>query len=79
MRSSTIITLGAMFAITGMTALSWQNFNYPLRETVIDDWTGNVMADRKNYLPMSPILGGIALAGGVGLIVMGARKPPCYE
>ena len=44
------------------------------RETLVDVGPVNVTADTKKSIPLSPILGGVLLAGGAVLIVVGARK-----
>ncbi len=75
MRSTPLIAIGVILAVLGAAALSWQKISYTTRETVVDVGPVKVTADNKKDLPLSPILGGIALAGGVGLIVVGARKP----
>jgi hypothetical protein len=75
MRNSSLIVIGVILAVLGAVALGWQKISYTTRETVVDVGPVKVTADNKKDLPLSPILGGIALAGGVGLIVVGARKP----
>lgn len=69
-----MITVGILFAVLGAAALGWQRITYTTRDTVVDVGSLKVTADNKKDIPLSPILGGIALAGGVGLIVMGVRK-----
>jgi hypothetical protein len=74
MNKSSLIALGLVLALLGAVALSWQKISYTTRETVVDVGPVKVTADNKKDLPLSPIFGGIALAGGVGLIAMGVRK-----
>lgn len=74
MSKSSLIAIGVILMVLGALALSWQKISYTQRETVVDVGPVKVTADNKKDIPVSPILGGIALAGGVGLIVMGVRK-----
>jgi uncharacterized membrane protein len=75
MSKSSLIVIGVILAVLGVVALGWQKISYTTRETVVDVGPLKVTADNEKDLSLSPILGGIALAGGVGLIVLGARKP----
>ena len=34
-----------------------------------------VTAERRKTLPLPPVLGGLALAGGIVLVVVGTRRP----
>jgi hypothetical protein len=45
------------------------------RETVIDIGPVHATADRQKTLPLPPVVGMAAVAGGVVLLVAGARKP----
>jgi hypothetical protein len=74
MRNTPLIAIGVILAILGAAALGWQKISYTTRDTVVDVGPVKVTADNKKDLPLSPILGGIAMAGGVGLIVLGTRK-----
>lgn len=75
MRRSSYLAIGVVLAILGAAALVWQKVNYTERETVLDAGAVNITAQTRKSLSLPPILGGIALAGGVGLIVVGARRP----
>ena len=53
---------------------SYQGVTYTTRETVLD--LGPIQATRETtkIMPLPPVLGGMALLGGVVLIVLGARR-----
>ncbi len=74
MRRTPLIATGAVLVVLGATALIWKSVSYTQRETLVDAGPVNVTADTRKSVPLSPILGGIVLAGGVGFIVVGARK-----
>jgi hypothetical protein len=75
MNRTHLVAIGIILAVLGAAALIWQKVGYTERETLVDVGSLSITADAKKSLPLPPILGGIALAGGVGLIVVGARKP----
>ena len=58
----------------GLLALIYQGFTYTKRETVVDIGPVHATADRQKTVPLPPLVGGLALVGGVVLLVAGARK-----
>ena len=74
MRRRPMIILGLILVVLGTAALIWRNFTYTERETVVDVGPVNISAETTKSVPVSPILGGIALAGGAVLIVLGMSK-----
>jgi len=75
MNRTHLVAIGIILAVLGAAALIWQKVGYTQRETLVDVGSVNITADTRKSVSLPPILGGIALAGGVGLIVVGARKP----
>ena len=65
---------GVVVIVLGLVALVYQGINYTSRETVIDIGPLHAMADRQKTLPLPPVLGIAAVAGGVVLLVAGVRK-----
>jgi len=55
-------------------ALVYQGFNYTRQEKVVDIGPIHATADRQEHVPLPPIVGGLALAAGAFLLVMGARQ-----
>ena len=66
--------VGVLLVVFGVLALIYQGFTYTKRETVIDIGPVHATADRQKTVPLPPLVGGLALAGGVVLLVAGARK-----
>lgn len=66
--------VGVVLIVLGLVALVYQGINYTSRETVIDIGPLHATADRQKTLPLSPVLGIAAVAGGVALLVAGVRK-----
>ena len=72
MKPMTIV--GVMLVVLGVVALVYQGVTYTSRETVIDIGPLHATADREKTLPLPPVLGIVAVAGGLVLLVTGARK-----
>ncbi|MCY2929567.1 MAG: DUF3185 domain-containing protein [Planctomycetota bacterium] len=68
------VMLGIALIILGVIGLIVQGVSYTSREKVVDLGGLTVTADKQKTIPIPAILGGVALAGGVALVVMGARK-----
>ena len=60
--------------VLGALALAYPVITYTTRETVVDIGPLEVTADKENRVPLSPILGGAAVALGFGLLVVGRRR-----
>ena len=69
-----IAIAGVLLIVLGLAALVYQGVTYTSRETVIDIGPITATADRQKTLPIPPVLGILAVAGGVALLVAGVRK-----
>jgi len=72
MKTYTII--GIILIVTGVIALAYQGITYTTREKVVDIGPIQMTADKTKTIPLPPIVGGIALLGGIVLVVAGGRK-----
>lgn len=72
MRSTAI--MGVFLALLGVAALVYQGVTYTSRETVLDIGPIQATKETTKTMPLPPILGGMAILGGVFLIVLGARR-----
>ena len=66
--------IGLILIVLGIAALAYQGITYTTREKVVDIGPVHVTAQKTRTLPLSPIAGAVALAGGIVLLVMGRRK-----
>ncbi|MGB9430816.1 MAG: hypothetical protein WBQ89_01115 [Candidatus Acidiferrum sp.] len=65
---------GILFILLGGFALAYQGFSYTHRENVLDVGPIHATADKHQRVYISPILGGLALLGGIAMLVVGSRK-----
>jgi hypothetical protein len=66
--------VGIALIILGVLALAYQGITYTTREKVIDLGPLKASVDKEKNIPLPPIVGVLALAGGVVLVIVGARK-----
>lgn len=64
---------GIVLIVAGLAALVYGGISYTSRETVIDIGPLHATADTEKTLPLPPIAGIVAVAGGIALLV-GNRK-----
>jgi hypothetical protein len=72
MKTNTIIAV--ILIILGIVAFTYQGITYKTTEKAIDIGPLQVTAEKTHTIPLPPILGGIALVGGIVLLVVGLRK-----
>ncbi|MBI2818284.1 MAG: DUF3185 domain-containing protein [Acidobacteria bacterium] len=66
--------MGIVLVIVGVLALAYGGITYTRQEKVLDIGPIHATKETQERIPVPPILGGIALAGGIALLVIGARK-----
>jgi len=72
MKTATI--LGIALIMLGVVAFAYQGVTYTTREKVIDLGPLQATVDKKQTIPLPPLVGGLALAGGIALLIVGARR-----
>jgi uncharacterized membrane protein len=72
MKSSTI--LGMILIILGIFALAYQGISYTKHEKVVDLGPLHATKDTTKTIPLPPILGGLALVGGIVLVAVGSKS-----
>ncbi len=72
MKSTSIA--GILLVVLGALALAYQGITYTRREKVLDVGPIHATRDTEKTIPLPPILGGVAILGGIALLVAGARR-----
>jgi hypothetical protein len=68
-----IMLLGALLIGVGVIAFTCQGINYTTREKVVDIGAMHITTEKKNTIPLTPIVGLLALTGGALMLVLGRR------
>jgi len=63
-----------VLVVLGLLALAYQGITYTHREKVLDIGPIHATKDTEEQIPVPPILGGLALVGGIVLLVAGAKR-----
>jgi hypothetical protein len=71
---SGLLVIAIVLIAVGVVSLAYQGITYTTREKVLEVGPIKATAEREKTIPLPPILGGLALAGGVVLLVAGARR-----
>jgi uncharacterized membrane protein len=69
-----ITLVGIVLIVLGALALAYQGFSYTRHEQVLNVGPMHVTAETQDRVPISPILGGLVLVGGIVLLVVGNKK-----
>ena len=72
MKTATI--LGIALILLGFVAFAYQGITYTTRKNVIDLGPLQATVDKKETIPLPPLVGGLALVGGIALLIVGIRK-----
>jgi len=66
--------LGVVLIVFGVVAFAYQGFTYTSREKAIDLGPIQVTTERTRRFPLPPIVGAVAVVGGIVLLVAGNRR-----
>jgi uncharacterized membrane protein len=69
-----ITMLGILLVVLGILALAYQGFSYTRQEKVLDIGPIHATADKREHVPLPPIVGGLALVSGALLLFFGAKQ-----
>lgn len=65
---------GVILIVLGIVALIYGGISYTREETILDIGPIEASAERRETIPLPPVLGAIALIGGIVLMVAGSRR-----
>ena len=63
--------IGVALLILGILALAYQGFSYTVPKKAVDLGPIQVTRQERHNVPLPPILGALALIGGIAVLVLG--------
>ena len=69
-----MIWIGILLIVLGALVLAYQGIDYTREKKVLDVGSVHLTTKTQERIPIPPILGGLALIGGVVLAVIGASN-----
>ena len=69
-----IMLVGIILIVLGVVALAYRGITYTTQEEIAKIGPLEAKVEKEKTIPLPPVLGGLALATGVVLVVLGARK-----
>lgn len=67
-------TLGIILIALGLIGLAWGGFTYTTKEKVVDIGPIHATRDKTHSVPLPPIVGAVAVAGGIALLVTRGKQ-----
>ena len=68
------MVIGIVLIVLGVVGLVFQGITYTTREKVVDLPGLQVTAEKQKTIPIPAIVGGLALAGGVAVVMVARRR-----
>ena len=66
---------GVILIVIGLIGLIWGGISWTEEETLVDIGPIEARAEEERSIPITPIVGGIALVAGIVLLVVPSRRP----
>ena len=68
------IIAGIVLILLGIVGLSYNRITYTSKEKIAEIGPFEATAEKEKSIPLPPVLGGMALVAGIGLIAVGYKK-----
>ena len=65
---------GILLVVLGIIALAYQGITYTKTEKLLDFGPIHATTETQKTIPLPPVVGGMALVGGIIVLVLGARR-----
>jgi uncharacterized membrane protein len=72
MKTTTIA--GILLILLGVIALMYQGITYTKSEKLLDIGPIHATTETQKTIPLPPVVGGLALVGGIVILVLGERR-----
>jgi hypothetical protein len=69
-----LMIVGLALVVLGLISLAYQGLTFTTQEKVLEVGPIKATKETEKTIPLPPILGGFALAGGVVMVIAAARK-----
>jgi drug/metabolite transporter (DMT)-like permease len=69
-----LMIVGIVLIVVGVIALAYGGLSFTTSEKVAEVGPLKLEREKTRSIPLPPILGGLALIGGVVLLIVGARR-----
>jgi hypothetical protein len=66
--------MGVALIVLGILALAYQGFSYTVPKKAVDVGPVHVTKDEKHSIPIPPIVGTLAVIGGIAVLLTGREK-----
>lgn len=69
-----IVLVGIALILIGIVGLSYNQITYTSKEKILDIGPIQATAEKEKSIPLPPLLGGLVLVAGIGLVAVGYKK-----
>ena len=69
-----IMLAGIGLILLGIVGLSYNQITYTSKEKILDIGPIQATAEKEKSIPLPPLLGGLVLVVGIGLVAVGYKK-----
>jgi hypothetical protein len=69
-----LVVVGILLIVFGIFALAYNRISYTTEEKIAEIGPLTATARREKSIPLPPVLGGLALLAGAGMIAAGYRR-----
>ncbi|HEX6770204.1 MAG TPA: DUF3185 domain-containing protein [Candidatus Binatia bacterium] len=69
-----LMLAGMALILLGILGLSYNRITYTSKEKILDIGPIEATAEKEQSIPLPPLLGGLVLVAGIGLVAAGCKK-----
>lgn len=69
-----LMLTGIAFILLGILGLSYNRISYTSKEKILDIGPIEATAEKEKSIPLPPLLGGLVLVAGIGLVAAAYKK-----
>ena len=69
-----LMLTGISLIMLGILGLSYNRISYTSKEKILDIGPIEATAEKEKSIPLPPLLGGLVLVAGIGLVAAGYKK-----